>query len=93
MDIPKLGDEPPPTETQVQSALVAAQQLREMAIDPHHLGHVALYLHERNQALERFVRDADRYFRFGQDDGERRALVRQIEKLAARAIQRSQFPI
>jgi hypothetical protein len=93
METPKLVDEPPPTEIQVQAALAAAQQMREMGIDPHHLAHVAMYLVDRNQALERFVRDADRYFRFGQDDGERRALVRQIEKLAARAIQRSQFPI
>jgi hypothetical protein len=93
MDTPKLGDEAPPTETQVQAALVAALQMREMGIDPHHLGHAALYLHERNQTLERFVRDVDRYFRFGQDDGDRRALIRQIEKLAARAIGRVGFPV
>jgi hypothetical protein len=93
METPKLGDEAPPTETQIQTALEAAQQMREMGIDPHHLGHVALYLHERNQALERFVRDADRYFRFGQDDGDRRALIRQIEKLAARSIRRPEFPV
>lgn len=93
MDTPRLGDESPPTETQVQAALEAAQQMREMGIDPHHLGHVALYLHERNQTLERFVRDVDRYFRFGQDDGDRRALIRRIEKLAARSIGRAGFPV
>ena len=93
METPKLGDELPPTEAMVQSALVAAGKMREMAVDPHHLGYVALYLHERNQALERFARDADRYFRFGQDDGDRRALMRQLEKLAARAIRRPETPV
>jgi len=93
MDKPELIQEIPPTQGQVEAALEAARNMRDMGIDPHHLGHVALYLHERNLALERFVRDADRYFRFGQDDGDRRSLMRQIEKLAARLIQRQQFPV
>lgn len=93
METPRPSDEAPPTATQIQAALAAAQQMREMGIDPHHLGHVALYLHERNLVLDRFVRDVDRYFRFGQDDGDRRALIRQIEKLAARSIRQSEFPV
>ena len=93
METPKPSDGVPPTRSQIDAALAAALQMREMGIDPHHLGHVALHLHERNQALERFVRDADRYFRFGQDDGDRRALIRQIEKLAARAIRHPDLPV
>lgn len=52
-----------------------------------------LHLTERNQALERALHDADRYFRFGQDDGERRSLIRQIERLSGRLVQDQQFPI
>jgi len=81
------------TPAQLEAALEAARNMLEMGLDPHHLGRLALYLYERNQLLERFVRDADRYFRFGQDDGDRRSLMRQIERLAGRAIQRPQFPV
>jgi hypothetical protein len=93
MDRPDLFDAQPPTREQIEAALEAARKMREMGIDPHHLGHLVLYLSERNQALERFLRDADRYFRFGQDDGERRGLIRQIERLAGRLAQRQQFPV
>jgi hypothetical protein len=90
---PEPLDTHPPTREQVEAALEAARRMREMGIDVHHLGHLVIYLTERNQALERFVRDADRYFRFGQDDGERRSLLRQIERLAAGSGRHSQFPV
>jgi hypothetical protein len=90
---PDQPDLDQPTPAQLEAALEAARNMLEMGLDPHHLGRLALYLYERNQLLERFVRDADRYFRFGQDDGDRRSLMRQIERLAGRAIQRPQFPV
>jgi hypothetical protein len=90
---PEPLDTHPPTREQVEAALEAARRMREMGIDVHHLGHLVIYLTERNQALERFVRDADRYFRFGQDDGERRSLLRQIERFAAGSGRHSQFPV
>jgi hypothetical protein len=93
VDRPELTDIQPPTREQTDAALEAARNMREMGIDPQHLGHLALFLSERNQALERFLRDADRYFRFGQDDGERRSLVRQIERLSGRLAQKQQFPV
>ncbi len=93
MDRPDLFDTRPPTRDQVEAALAAARKMREMGIDPHHLGHLVLHLTERNQALERLLHDADRYFRFGQDDGERRSLIRQIERLSGRLAQGQQFPI
>ena len=93
MQRPDQPDLHPPTPAQLEAALEAARNMLEMGLDPHHLGRLALYLYERNQLLERFVRDADRYFRFGQDDGDRRSLMRQIERLAGRAIQRPQFPV
>jgi hypothetical protein len=92
MERQDLADVPPPSREQIETALEAARQMREMGIDPHHLGHLVLYLHERSQLLERFLRDADRYFRFGQDDGDRRSLIRQIERLSGR-IERQQFPV
>lgn len=93
MEKPDFLDIQPPSREQIETALEAARQMREMGIDPHHLGHLVLYLNERNQLLERFLSDADRYFRFGQDDGERRSLIRQIERLAGRLAQRQQFPV
>lgn len=93
MERPDQPDVQPPTPEQMGAALEAARRMLEMGLDPHHLAGLALHLHERNLALERFVRDADRYFRFGQDDGDRRSLMRQIERLAGRAIQRPQFPV
>ena len=93
MEKPDILETPPPSQVQIETALEAARQMREMGIDPHHLGHLTLYLTERNQALERFLRDADRYFRFGQDDGDRRSLIRQIERLSGRLAQKQQFPV
>lgn len=93
MERPDSVDAQPPSLEQLEAALEAARNRLDMGLDPHHLGRVALHLHERNLALERFLRDADRYFRFGQDDGDRRSLLRQIERLAARTIQRQQFPV
>jgi hypothetical protein len=93
MDRPHPLDTQPPSPDQIADALQAARRMCEIGIDPHHLGHLVLHLQERNLALERFLRDADRYFRFGQDDGERRNLIRQIERLSGRLVERQQFPV
>jgi hypothetical protein len=82
----------PPSPEQIRDAVEGAERMLEMALDPHHVGRVLLHLKERNDALERFLREVDRYFRFGQDDMDRRRLMRQIEKLSGLA-ERARFPV
>lgn len=82
----------PPSAEQVRDAVEGAERMLEMALDPHHVARVLLQLKERNDALERLLREVDRYFRFGQDDMDRRRLLRQIEKLSGLA-ERARFPV
>lgn len=72
-----------PTLEQMHSAVAAAENLRDAGEDNLYLGKALLYLKHRNDHLEEVFAAAERYVKFGQDEGEHKRLVKAIE--AARA--------
>ena len=69
-----------PDPEQIEQALSAAERMREHDVDPHHLAHTLLYLHQRNQRLEEVLRRTDCYLRFGLAD----TALAQLRKLVQR---------
>lgn len=61
------------------AALEAAQGLRDQGADADCLGHVALYLTEREDYLERVRQAAERYIRFGLDETEHDRLLKALD--------------
>ncbi len=71
----------PPDESELEQALSAAERMRERDVDPHHLAHALLYLHQRNQRLEEVLRRTDRYLRFGMAEPELTQLRKLVQRL------------
>ncbi len=72
-----------PTREQLTSAVAAAENLRAAGEDSLFLGKSLLYLQQRNEYLEAVLSAAERYIKFGQDEGEHRRLVKAIEEARA----------
>lgn len=70
-----------PTEVEMEQALTAAERMRDLGVDPHHLAHALLYLRQRNGQLEELLRHADRYLRFGLPEKELAQLRRLVQRL------------
>ncbi len=70
-----------PDPEQIEQALSAAERMREHDVDPHHLAHTLLYLHQRNQRLEEVLRRTDRYLRFGLAETELAQLRKLVQRL------------
>jgi hypothetical protein len=70
-----------PTAQQLEIALEAAERMRQRDLDPHFLAHSLLYLWERNRHFEQLLVHADRYLRFGMDEGELGALRQLVQRL------------
>jgi hypothetical protein len=54
-----------PSDQELKAALAEAEQIRESGEDPHFLAKSLLYLHQRNQDLEKVLEHAERYIQFG----------------------------
>ncbi len=70
-----------PSREALEKALAAAQRMRSNAVDPHHLAHAVLYLHERNQRLEKVLKYTERFIRFGMAEPELAQLRRLVQRL------------
>ncbi len=54
-----------PNSDQLKAALEAAEGMRESGNDPDFLAKSLLYLHQRNEDLEKILEHAERYLQFG----------------------------
>ncbi len=70
-----------PTEEALDTALQAAERMRILGVDPHHLARSLLYLQQRNERLEEVLRWVDRYLRFGLAEKEQAQLRRLVQRL------------
>ncbi len=70
-----------PTVNQIDAALVAAEELRDLGVDKDHLGESLLYLHRRNVLLEELLTHVELYLRFGQPEEEHAKLNRLLDKI------------
>lgn len=70
-----------PSDEELETALQAAERMRGLGIDPHHLAHTLLYLQQRSERVEEIVRRTDRYLRFGLAERELTQLRRLIQQL------------
>ena len=68
-----------PNKTQLETALAAAERLREADEDPEFVARALIYLAGRHELLDRVFRVAERFVKFGMDESEHRELVRAIE--------------
>ena len=68
-----------PTETELEIAIIAAEQMRDLGKDKHHIAKSLLYLYQRLQTVERIRKAAERYVHFGQEEPQHAELVRAIE--------------
>jgi len=68
-----------PTETELEIAIIAAEQMRDTGNDTHHVAKTLLYLYQRLQAVERIHKAAERYIHFGQEEPQHAELVMAIE--------------
>ncbi len=68
-----------PTNEELQEALREAARMREAHDDPHFIAKALLNLHYRHEKLERVLRAAEIYLKFGQEEREHRDLLRAIE--------------
>jgi hypothetical protein len=68
-----------PTDTELEIAIIAAEQMRDLGKDKHHIAKSLLYLYQRLQTLERIRRTAERYVQFGQEEPQHAELVRAID--------------
>ncbi len=80
-----------PDPEQIEQALAAAERMREHDVDPHHLAHALLYLHQRNQRLEEVLRRTDRYLRFGMAEPELAQLRKLVQRLREEAEREAPF--
>ena len=70
-----------PSEQELETALEAAERMRERDVDPHYLAHSLLYLYQRNQSLEEVLRRTERFIRFGLPESELAHLKRLVQRL------------
>ncbi|MGB5305208.1 MAG: hypothetical protein WBO06_12840 [Gammaproteobacteria bacterium] len=68
-----------PTETELEIAIIAAEQMRDLGRDKHHIAKSLLYIYQRLHALERIRKSAERYIHFGQEEPQHAELVMAIE--------------
>ena len=68
-----------PTETELEIAIIAAEQMRDLGKDKHHIAKSLLYLYKRLQTVERIHKAAERYIHFGQEEPQHAELVMAIE--------------
>lgn len=72
-----------PTRDQLHQAAEAAERLRESGEDADFLAKSLLYLKHRNEHLEQVFEIAERYVKFGMDEGEHKRLVKAIDEARA----------
>lgn len=72
-----------PTAEQLSKALQTAQQMRERGDDPDFLAKSLLYLHRRDQMLEKVLGHLELFLRFGLPVDEHMKLVRLVEEAKA----------
>lgn len=70
-----------PSQDELNQALDLARAMREKDKDKYNLGHVLLYLEERNKLLEDVRVKADYYLRFGMGTRELTALRRAVDQM------------
>ncbi|MDH3901376.1 MAG: hypothetical protein OEU51_10065 [Gammaproteobacteria bacterium] len=68
-----------PTDNEVETAIVAAEAMRESGADEHHVAKTLLYQYQRLQDLEKIREAAENYLRFGQEEPMHAELVLAIE--------------
>jgi hypothetical protein len=54
-----------PSDEELKAALEEAERIRESGDDPGYLAKSLLYLHQRNEDLEKILEHAERYIQFG----------------------------
>ncbi len=72
-----------PTDEQLEKALQRAEQMRERDDDPDFLAKSLLYLHQRDQMLEKVLEHLELFLRFGLPVDEHMKLVRLVEEAKA----------
>lgn len=70
-----------PTETELKTALVAAQTMKEHGKDPFYLAKSLLNHNYRLRYFEDLLKTADLYMNHGQSEYDRLQLLHQIEKV------------
>ncbi|WP_260292578.1 hypothetical protein [Sedimenticola hydrogenitrophicus] len=69
-----------PTDDELANALQTAEGMRERGEDPDNLAKVLLYLHRRDEMLERVLDHLELFLRFGLPVDEHMKLVRLVEE-------------
>ncbi|WP_275099707.1 hypothetical protein [Sedimenticola hydrogenitrophicus] len=69
-----------PTDDELTNALQTAAGMRERGEDPDNLAKVLLYLHRRDEMLERVLEHLELFLRFGLPVEEHMKLVRLVEE-------------
>ncbi|WP_428604452.1 hypothetical protein [Sedimenticola sp.] len=75
-----------PTEEELELALQTALQMRNEGEDPHHLAKALIYLHRRDEMLERVLDHLELFLRFGLPVEEHMKLVRLVEEAKVQEI-------
>ncbi|MCP3664121.1 MAG: hypothetical protein GY696_16795 [Gammaproteobacteria bacterium] len=70
-----------PTEEELLLALELAEDMHERDHDSQHIAQTLLYLHQRNQELEKILEHVDRFLRFGMPTEEHAKLVNLVNKI------------
>lgn len=68
-----------PSKEQLDHALITAEGLRDLNLDEDHLGQCLLYLHMRQQQLEKVLEAAKHYLRGGHDQHDHARLVQAVD--------------
>jgi hypothetical protein len=68
-----------PSKEQMATALAAAEALRSQGGDDNHLGRVLLYLHRRDQVLERLLEAVEHYLNSGHGPHEHTRLIKAVD--------------
>lgn len=69
-----------PTRDQLHVAIAEAERMREAGEDPNHLASSLLYLNHRRAMLEKVYEAAERYVKFGMDEGEHKTLLKALDE-------------
>jgi len=72
-----------PTAEQLRHALQMAERMREQGDDPDFLARALLYLHRRDEILEKVLGHLELFLRFGLPVDEHMKLVRLVEEAKA----------
>ncbi|WP_051301778.1 hypothetical protein [Sedimenticola selenatireducens] len=72
-----------PTTEQLSNALQTAERMREQGEDPDFLAKTLLYLHRRDETLEKVLEHLELFLRFGLPVEEHMKLVRLVEEAKA----------